>query len=118
LVRQQYSEYPDVGPSSLLLSTEEDPDKTVLEARVAPGSYYVELLDNWQIEKLSIDGTYEPVDAVLISASTHYVWVYGDSTRWIKFRFGVGGEAIDFIGGNIRIGVEIEEYDAGVDDAN
>lgn len=107
--------YPDGGAANYqTVSTETDPDLPVIALRVLPGSYYINLQSpDWYLERLS-GGIWERVEqAVLISSSYQYAYVYDGGVTAVAFRFGVDGELIDFRSGELQIGIEIEQPGEG-----
>lgn len=89
-------------------STETDPDATVITKRLVPGWYYMTLMQGWRIEQLTPSGPVAVEQSVLLSEATQYTYVYHGGTSDVFYRFGVGGEIIDFRSGDLNIQVEFE----------
>jgi hypothetical protein len=114
-----YYPYPDPQQQDVItLSTEEDPDSQTLETTLLPGAYTVTLSNRlWFLEKLTPTGPERVEQAVLLSASSLYAYIYDRGTTDVSFTFGVDGELIDFRHGRLRISIEIEQVgdqDGGV----
>lgn len=83
-------------------------DAPSIVERVVPGYYYVNLWSsNWYLEELTPSGPVRVEKAVLLSQNYVSGYVYDGGTTNFSFRFGVGGEIIDFYSGNVKIGIEI-----------
>jgi hypothetical protein len=110
--------YDPTLPSSTTLSSETDPDAQFIEHRFLSGYYTVSLVPGaWYLERLTPGGA-ERVDlAVLLSEPSVFVVINPASTSEVYFSFGVDGEVIDFRGGKLRIGIQVQlppEDDAGI----
>jgi hypothetical protein len=91
-----------------VLSTEVDPNAATLTTTLVPGSYRVDLLDNWYIERLTSNGPERIERAVLLSERLQYAWIFHGGASYLAYRFGVDGELIDFRHGDLVIGSEFE----------
>ena len=91
------------------VSSEDDPDADLIRKRILEGYYTVELLDSgWYFERLGDDG-YELVEqSVLLGSNSQSVYVYQDTATDVTFRFGVDGDELDFLGGDLNIGITVE----------
>ncbi|WP_437781989.1 hypothetical protein [Sorangium sp. So ce1097] len=96
-------------------SEDEDPNASSIIVDLERGSYYVQLLPGWHIEKVE-GGTATPVDATLLSSQTIYVYVSPHSTTWAQYQFGVGDSAL-WLNGKLNLGINVyedpEEYYGG-----
>jgi hypothetical protein len=108
----------DGGANVTVLSTELDPNAATLTTTLVPGTYVVQLQDNWYIERLTPTGPERIERAVLLSEPLQYSWIYHGGASYLEYRFGVDGDLIDFRHGELTIGSEFElpgdtEVDAG-----
>ncbi|WP_438027412.1 hypothetical protein [Sorangium sp. So ce233] len=96
-------------------SEDEDPDASSILVDLEQGSYYVQLLPGWHLEKVE-GGTATAVDATLLSSQTIYVYVSPHSTTWAQYQFGIGDRAL-WLNGKLNIGIDVyedpEEYYGG-----
>jgi hypothetical protein len=92
---------------TIVLSSEDDPNAQSLSVSLEEGSYYVELLDGWRLEKEGPMGAAD-VEATLISGATQYVWVWRQGTSFAEYRFGLGGREL-WLNGQLNIGVTVCE---------
>lgn len=104
-------------PGTLLTinSEDEDPDASSILVDLEQGSYYVQLLPGWHLEKVE-GGTATVVDATLLSSQMIYVYVSPRSTTWAQYQFGIGDRAL-WLNGKLNLGIEVyedpEEYYGG-----
>lgn len=115
-IDQTYTEYSDDTEYPITLSTEDDIESTELSATVVPGSYRVRLSSDWRMEVIEYDGSAKDVDAVLLSSESRSIYVYNGQTYFVEYIFGIGTDIVEFRRGDIKIGIQIEEDDSGVDD--
>jgi hypothetical protein len=99
------------GPvcTSIIVSSEDDPDAALITRRLIPGYYNVTLLGGWNLEEQTPAGWTAVGQAILLSPTSQsaYVWDRGQSQ--VYFSFGVGGDLIDFRHGDLGIGIEVEQ---------
>ena len=99
----------DAGANaSQTVSSETDPNATTITTRVLPGEYLVTLDRGWFLEKVTPTGSERVSQAILLSPSTVYTWVYDRGTAEVTYSFGVDGALIDFRHGDLKIGFDIE----------
>lgn len=104
-------------PGTLLTinSEDEDPEASSILVDLEQGSYYVQLLPGWHLEKVE-GGTATVVDATLLSSQVIYVYVSPRSTTWAQYQFGIGDRAL-WLNGKLNLGIEVyedpEEYYGG-----
>jgi len=108
-VSQQDSPF---GGFSSLLSSENDPLATTLEATVPTGDYAVDLFGGWFLEKVQ-NGEVTRVEATLVSASTQFVSVRENEESVVSFRFQTNGEIIDFSEGRLIVEIQVDEVGGG-----
>ncbi|HKO95297.1 MAG TPA: hypothetical protein VJU61_29275 [Polyangiaceae bacterium] len=108
-VSQQDSPF---GGFSALLSSEQEPLSTTLEATVPSGDYAVDLFGGWFLEKVQ-GGEVTRVEAILVSSSTQFVTIRENEESVVSFRFQTNGEIIDFSEGRLIVEIEVEEVDGG-----
>jgi len=97
--------------STLTLSSENDPTKSVLEAFLNPGSYQIQLLDGWFIEQVDeLLGTATFVDAILLSSPFQFFDILSGTETLVKFDFEVDGQRITFgPPGRLIVGIGVHE---------
>jgi hypothetical protein len=96
------------GFGALTFSTEDDPDRTAITQRLAPGSYELALGSTWRLERLAADGATVPVTAVLLSANPQSFAIEPDEVTQVALRFGVAGGAVQLGDGDLEIGVDVD----------
>ncbi|MGK3996778.1 hypothetical protein [Sorangium sp. So ce1024] len=104
------------GGAFLTISSEdEDPNASSIIVDLERGSYYVQLLPGWYLEKVE-GGTATPVEATLLSSQTVYVYVSPHSTTWAQYQFGIGDSAL-WLNGKLNVSINVyedpEEYYGG-----
>lgn len=93
------------------VSSETDPELPVVRALLLEGYYDVTFNDasGWYFEHVTPAGA-EPVEkSTLLGAASQSTYIYRGSTTPISFAFGVNGELVDFLGGQLEIGVTVEQ---------
>jgi hypothetical protein len=101
--------YTDFQAVSMTVSSDTELDSPTVRTRLFYGYYSVSLRPGeWYIERLSPNGDAEPVaEVVLLSAPTQSISIQQGAVTQIAFQFGVDGELIDFVGGDLEIGIGI-----------
>lgn len=99
------------GSHTLVLNSEDDPTKTVLEAFLNPGSYQVQLLDGWFVEQVDeLLGTATPVSADLLSSPIQFFDIQSDTETFVKYDFEVDGRRVTFgPPGRLIVGIGVHE---------
>jgi hypothetical protein len=103
-----YYVYDGGSPKTITLSSEQDPNASILSTRLTPGEYLVSLQPGWYVERLSATGSERVAKTVLLSASEQYTYVSAGSSTSLQFRIGVDGDLIDFRYGELNIDTVIE----------
>jgi hypothetical protein len=67
------------------------------------------LRDGWRLEELSASGPVSVEQVVLLSPQNQYAYVWDGGESRVYYSFGVGGELIDFRGGQLSIGISVEQ---------
>jgi hypothetical protein len=101
--------------SSLVLHSEDDPSKAVLEAFLAPGNYTAFLNDGWFVEQVdNLNETSFVVPAVLESSQVQFFEIRSDEESFVKFNFQVDGRRVTFgPPGRLNVGIGIVEREGG-----
>jgi hypothetical protein len=102
------------------LSSDTDLDSPVARAALFHGVYSIALRpEDWYLERvLASGGTERVADAVLLSSSSQQFQVQQDLISRVTFQFGVGGQLIDFFGGELEVGIDVRNApDAGGESA-
>jgi hypothetical protein len=94
--------------STVVVSSEDDPNADSISVSVEQGSYYVTLQPGWRMEKREADGGFTTVEAQLLSSTAQWVYVAPRSTSWAAFNFGIGGREVWF-NGKLNIGINVYE---------
>lgn len=81
------------GPASLTLTTEDDPDATVLHAELPAGSYSVTLQEGWRLER-GTEGEFQTVEAQLLTENPLPFFIQAGVPTSARFRFASGGTPI------------------------
>lgn len=99
------------GSPMVVLTSEDDPNKAVLEAFLNPGSYQIQLLDGWFVEQVDeLLGTATPVAADLLSSSIQFFDIQSDVETFVKFDFEVDGRRVTFgPPGRLIVGIGVQE---------
>ncbi|WP_437962829.1 hypothetical protein WME76_47260 (plasmid) [Sorangium sp. So ce119] len=95
------------GTSLTINSEDEDPDASSILVDLEQGSYYVQLLPGWHLEKVE-GGTATAVDATLLSSQMIYVYVSPHSTTWAQYQFGIGDRAL-WLNGKLNLSINVYE---------
>lgn len=93
------------------VSSETDPELPVVRARLLEGYYDVTFVNSgaWYFEHLTAEGA-EPVEkAALLGSASQSAYIYRGTTTPVSFAFGVNGDLVDFLGGQLEIGVTVEQ---------
>jgi hypothetical protein len=98
------------GPSTIDVSSEEDPEAEVVVLDLKPGDYSITLDSGWSLERVTDAGT-ETVDAQLLSDSSQSFTIKSRKTTKVSFRFQVAGEAL--APGRLEISIDVNEAGAG-----
>jgi hypothetical protein len=96
------------GAAELTLSSEDDPAADVLERSLPQGDYNVQLLDGWQLERITPDAT-EPVTAELASDNPLPFSIAAGEQTTVVFQFRTLGEDTrERSDGDLRIAIEVD----------
>jgi hypothetical protein len=101
--------------ASIVLNSEDDPSRNVLEAFLAPNLYQIQLLDGWFIEQVDeLLGTSAFVDAQLLSSPFQIFEIQSDGETFVTFEFEVDGRRISFGDpGRLIVGINVHERQGG-----
>jgi hypothetical protein len=107
--------YTDFTSVATVMSSESDLESATLRSQLFYGSYLVSLRpESWYLERITPDGAERVARAVLLSQPQQNVFVSQGQVSRVAFQFGVDGELIDFLGGEIEIEIGIQRApDAG-----
>jgi hypothetical protein len=93
--------------SPISVSSETDPNASSIAVDLEEGSYDINLLPGWSMERVD-NGVATQVEAQLISSSQQWGYVSRHSTSWVSFQFGIGDYAVWFNG---KLNIQIQVYD-------
>jgi hypothetical protein len=102
------------GNASLVLNSEDDPTRPVLETFLNVGSYEIDLLNGWFIEQVDdLLHTSAPVNATLMSSPTQFFDIQSNAETFVRFDFEVDGQRISFPPGRLIVGIGVTEREGG-----
>jgi hypothetical protein len=101
--------------TTIAFSTEDDPDRTALTARVAAGPYALGLETGWRLERVAVDGSATDVEALLLSPNPQSLEVVTDGTTFASLRFRAGAEDVAMGDGDVVVTIDVDDVDAGVE---
>jgi hypothetical protein len=92
------------------VSSETEPELPVVRASLLEGYYDVTFFDSgWYFEHVTAGGAELVEKATLLGPSSQSTYVNRGLTTPVSFSFGVNGELVDFLGGQLEIGVTVEQ---------
>ena len=97
------------GTSSVTLHSEDDPDAESLRHDLPAGAYEILLEDGWFLERQDDEGTFVPVEAVLMSENPTPFEIVAEETTKVQYSFLVGDEIVDLGDGTLEVTMSIEE---------
>jgi hypothetical protein len=103
------------GAQSATLETDSDPDAVQLTHTLVPGDYSITLANGWVLQKLDASGTWGAVSAKLVSDNPLAFSIAAATTTDVRFVFRTASGPVVVEPGQVNVGIEIEEPDAGVD---
>jgi hypothetical protein len=103
------------GPVSTTLDTEADPTAAVLAATLPVGSYGLDLLDGWFLERLD-SATFVVVQATLVSANPTTFSIGSAATTSVAYQFVTDGTIVSIGTGTVDVRITVQEL-PGVCDA-
>jgi hypothetical protein len=103
------------GDRAIVLRSEDDPSRPVLEAFLSPGPFRITLLAGWFIEQVDrLEGRAVPVAAALASDPTRSFDIESHGETLVEFAFDVNGERVTFPApGRLIVGIGIKEREGG-----
>jgi hypothetical protein len=100
------------GPTTTLLDTEQNPDLPVISTTLATGSYSISLRSGWALQRLNA-GTYEPVQATLVSANPANFEIISGSTTAVVYSFQTDGTIVDIGTGTLALSIDVTNTGSG-----
>ena len=97
------------GPTNVTLHSEDDPDAESLRRDLQAGPYEMLLQDGWFLERQDEDGTFVPVEAILMSANPAPFEIVAEETTNVQFKFQAGDEIVDLGDGTLEVSIAVEE---------
>jgi len=98
--------------TATLLSTEQDPLASTLEASLQNGDYVVALQNGWVLER-AVGGTVSTVAATLLSPAVQTVTISANGQALLFFQFDTSGEVVEFGQGQLVIDIGVNESGGG-----
>lgn len=96
------------GKAELSVDTESDPDADSIDLDLEAGNYTITLGGSWYLERLRDDGSYESIDATLLSSATLPFAITAHETTNVRYRFKVLGDVVD-LGGALSISIDVDD---------
>jgi hypothetical protein len=94
-----------------ILSSENDPLSSTLEATIPTGAYQITLFDGWFLEKV-VDGEAQRVNARLAGSSFQNFTINTNEQTFVSYRFETNGEVVEFGQGRLIVQIEVEEKES------
>jgi hypothetical protein len=110
-----------IAPAGLVFRTEDDPDRSVISARLPAGLYTLGLADGWRLERVTGSGA-ETVFAVLTSEAPQPFDVIPGERTPVVLQFRADGQSVQLGEGDVDISIGVDDVpqgrpDGGVSDA-
>jgi hypothetical protein len=110
-----------IAPAGLVFHTEDDPDRSVISARLPAGLYTLGLADGWRLERVTGSGA-ETVFAVLTSEDPQPFDVVPGERTPVVLQFRADGQSVQLGEGDVDISIGVDDIpqgrpDGGVVDA-
>ena len=102
------------GPTDLTVSTETDPNLSVLATTLGTGNYSIELLDGWALEQLDSSGVGTTVEASLISSPVVNFEILANSTTSVLYQFQTNGVIVEIGTGTLSVSIDVVETTGSV----
>lgn len=106
--RLRFGDFTIEGPTSTSFSTETDPDAAGISVDLAAGEYSITLLDGWVLER-DVDGTWQTVEAELISPNPVSFSIQDQGTTSVPFQFDASGDILALGEGTLEVSVEVDD---------
>jgi hypothetical protein len=106
--RLRDAQFDIVGPATLSIDTEDDPDATSVQRVLASGGYTLTLRDGWRLERrLSPELPFETVDATLVSPNPTSFGIAEDETANVAYVFSADGATVPIGRGNLNLTIQV-----------
>ncbi len=96
------------GPQAATLSTDADPNATVLSADLDVGSYSIELAPGWVLERVSNEGAVA-VQATLVSQNPVGFEIHSQERTGVVFQFSVADEVVELGDGTLDVTIGVDD---------
>ena len=100
------------GPQTLIIDTADDPNALVRSADLPIGIYSV-VLDSGFVVEREVEGTFEPIDADLVTPNPRSFVITSQTTTNVTFGFAVEGQVIEFDEGTLNLDIAVEDRSNG-----
>lgn len=102
------------GTSALTLSSADVPDDArTLSSDLPVGAYQIELADGWSLARVSMDGSLEPVDALLVSDNPQSFVIEDGIVTSLRYLFRTRSGEVTLGSGGVEIGFDVDADDDG-----
>jgi hypothetical protein len=96
------------GPDDVVLFSENDVNAASIRQLLAVGSYIVELVDGWSLERRHA-GRFEPVSAALTSVNPAGFAIQEQGVTGVVFQFKAGDDVIELGHGVLELSIDVED---------
>jgi hypothetical protein len=96
------------GPQTATLSTDADPNATVLSTELDAGSYSIELAPGWVLERVTNEGAVA-VAATLVSPNPVDFEIHALERTGVAFQFSVAGEVVELGDGTLDVTIGVDD---------
>jgi hypothetical protein len=97
------------GSAPIVLHTEDDPTRTVIDQELDVGSYTLQVTDGWRLERLGSGGITETVVATLVSPNPQPFTIASDTLTSVVLSFSTRGEVVTLAPGHVGISIGVDD---------
>lgn len=93
----------------IVIDTEENPDRTVIERELDTGSYTVSVSPSWRLERIATDGSITTVQAAMVSPNPQGFFITPGGFTSVALQFQTAGEVVTLARGRVGISLGVTE---------
>lgn len=93
----------------IVLHTEDDPTRTLIDQQLDVGSYNLLVADGWRLERVNGNGTSDTVVATLESANPQSFTITSDILTSVVLGFRTQGEIVQMAPGHVGISINVDD---------
>lgn len=101
------------GTTTRDIFSEDYADTQAVRVALEAGPYSIELKTGWRMERESSSGSFEPVNAILLSPSSQSFSITEQETTTVQFRFKAGDDVFEVGKGGLVVDIGIDDSGAG-----